>query len=111
MILLALSLFKIGLYFPAPYAPLGTWGYVSARLFPVDRGWHISGGYSNEPVLRPRTILGHNVTEMVGKNAWFLSGAKAINKDLDFDAGIKHHDGNLSPFVSISFKLGSLEGA
>ena len=111
MILLALSLFKLGLYFPAPYAPLGTWGYVSARLFPVAQGWHVSAGYSNEPVLRPVTIFGHPARQMVGKNAWFLSGTKAINKDLDFDAGIKHHDGNLSPFVSISFKLGSLEGA
>ena len=109
MIALILSMIKLGLYFPAPHAPLGAWFYVSTPLVKEGRGWGLSAGYSNEPVLRPTVILGRNVHESVGKNAYFLSGTKNLNKDLDFDFGLKWLENMVSPFVGISFKFGSLE--
>ena len=110
MIAIILSMIKLGMYFPAPHAPLGTWFYASVPLFQAAGGWSVSAGYSNEPVLRASTILGHNVRETFGKNAYFLSGTKATNEDLDFDLGVKHLDGLTSPFISASFKFGSLMG-
>ncbi len=110
MILTLLSLINLGLYFPAPYAPLGTWFNVSIPMFSINDKLSISAGYSNEPVIRSYEALGGNWTQLVGKNAWFLSGTKSINSDLNFDAGIKYLENTVSPFAAISFKFGTLIG-
>lgn len=108
--LLALSLFKIGIYTPAGEAPLGVWPYVSVGVH--QKGNYPLGfevGFTEQIGNEAKTAFGYTGQMLVFRPTYLVGVTKGITKrDLDLAVGAKYLSNQFSPYVGISLKFSSL---
>lgn len=108
-LLLAISIFKIGIYVPAGVAPMKAWPYIAAGMHQDRlRPWGIEVGFSEEPKRTVSAPLGRPGWETVYLPTFMVGVTKGItNNDLDIAVGAKMVDRKAGPYAGITFRFSS----
>ena len=111
-LLSCLMLLKIGFYAPAPDMPLKSWAFIGINAIEErgsSRPLGLELGITGEAKRNPAVVHGFNGYRTIWKPAYLLGVKYPVTKnDLDAAIGAKLFDNRVTPYLSMSLKLGSV---